>query len=136
MTTGGGGGSEDKRKMGLYPQSCEIRNRAAKKNGLLSGSASGLGILAPGLSLLCGPSRGHCSPSEAKRTNCPHPPSLDPGPGLAEAQLGHAHPPDSGCHPDALDLEGVELWLEDTRSRGEKKKIYFIREPPKAPGFC
>ena len=33
--------------------------------------ANGLGVLAPGLPLLSGPSRRHCSPSGAKRTD-PH----------------------------------------------------------------
>lgn len=93
-----------------------------------------LGVLAPGLSLLHGPSRGHCSPSEAEDYPFPHLPNLGPKPGVGQ------DPASSGSFPrlrlsSLYPLQGMKPRLEDTESH-EKKKVYLVREPLKAPGFC
>lgn len=65
-----------------------------------------------------GPSRGHYSPSETKRTNStPIPTTLDPGLVLAKTQLAHAHPRRLR-QPSLYPLQGMKLWLADTESHG------------------
>lgn len=44
----------------------------------LKQQSNNLSVLALGLSFLCGRSRGHCSPSEAKKTNSPTPTPTPP----------------------------------------------------------
>lgn len=61
-----------------------------------SGPQSGRGVLPPGLSLPCGPSRGRCSPSETKGLY----PPLMPRPSLKSCRNL-----DSGCQSSLLSKE-------------------------------
>lgn len=68
-----------KERWGTVSIPSPMKEGSSKEKRPFGVSANSLGVLAPGLSLLCGPSRGHCSPSEAKRTNSPPPyPHLRP----------------------------------------------------------
>lgn len=72
------------------------------------------------------PAGGTVVPLRLQRTN-PTPHALDPGPVLAKAHLGHAHPPRLRL-PSLWPLQGVKPGLQDTGSHGgKKKKVYLIR---------
>lgn len=82
-----------------------------------------LGVLAEGLSLPCGPSRGHYSFSESNR--------LPPTP-QAQAQAQSLRPTPGSCSSlqthtsHLLPCQGIKLWPEDTGSHREEKKSFFL----------
>lgn len=88
------GATQDKRKMAhcLHPQASKRRNEMAKGNSLSPSQPTvWVSWLQACLSSVA-PAGGTVMPLRLKRTH-PIPNALDPGPVLAKAHLGHAHPP-------------------------------------------